>query len=374
LVLISDEIACPSIIPPDEPQRLAAVRRYDILDTPPDGTFDRITALAARRFLVPISIVSIVDYDRIWFKSHHGLDVQQIGRDPGLCASAILSNEPWLLPDARKDPRSLANPLVVGEFGLRFYLGIPLQTWDGFNLGTLCVIDKESRTVDQQQIEDLKDLASLVMDQMELRLSARRAVSQTRMMTREIDHRVMNSLQFVSAMLTLQARSAEHPSVARQLDIAAGRVGAVARVHRHFHVDEATDRTDCLTYLRRLCADLSGILQAEIAVEGTGSEIPTGQLQSIGLIANELITNSAKHGAKRIEVTFTTLATGDYELRILDDGKGLPAGFDPASASGGLGMKLVSTLAAQLGGSISARRNPAGQGACFILQFPKMEA
>src|SRR6195952_2483147 len=161
-----------------EAQRMAAVRRYDILDSPPDGAFDRITALAARRFGVPISIISIVDEDRIWFKSRHGLpEVKQIGRDPGLCASAILSNDPHILTDASMDPRSLANPLVAGDFGLRFYAGVPLTTSDGHNLGTLCVIDKQPRPITEDQIEDLKDLASLVMDQLEFRISALRALA-----------------------------------------------------------------------------------------------------------------------------------------------------------------------------------------------------
>ena len=111
------------IIPSNEAERIAAVQRYEILDTPPDGSFDRVTAMAARRFDVPIAIISIVDHDRIWFKSHHGLDVEEIGRDPGLCASAILSNEVHILLDASTDPRSLANPLVAGDFGLRFYAG-----------------------------------------------------------------------------------------------------------------------------------------------------------------------------------------------------------------------------------------------------------
>jgi GAF domain-containing protein len=128
-----------------EDARLAAVRRYAVLDTPPDGAFDRITALAARHFSVPISIVSIVDRDRIWFKSHHGVDAQEIGRDPGLCASAILQDGPWVVENAAVDPRTLANPLVAGELGLRFYAGAPLTTHDGFNLGTLCVIDQEPR-------------------------------------------------------------------------------------------------------------------------------------------------------------------------------------------------------------------------------------
>lgn len=165
-----------AIIPDNEPQRLAAVRRYDILDTPPDGAFDRITAIAARLFDVPISIVSVVDEDRIWFKSHHGLDVEQIGRDPGLCASAILGPDPWLVADAATDPRTLANPLVAGAFGLRFYAGIPLRTHDGYNLGTLCVIDREPREATGEQMATLQDLAAVVMDELELRLSARRTL------------------------------------------------------------------------------------------------------------------------------------------------------------------------------------------------------
>ena len=95
--------------------------------------------------------------------------------------------------------------LVAGDFGLRFYAGVPLQTSDGFNLGTLCVIDKEPRPVDQDQIDDLKDLASLVVDQLELRLAARTAIAHAELMAREIDHRVMNSLQFVSGLLTMQS-------------------------------------------------------------------------------------------------------------------------------------------------------------------------
>ncbi len=182
------------LIPAEEAERLDAVRRYDVLDTPPDGAFERITALAARLFGVPISIVSIVDTDRIWFKSHHGLDVEEIGREAGLCASAILGVEPHVVTDAAVDPRTLANPLVAGEFGLRFYAGVPLTTHDGYNLGTLCVIDQHPRVTSAGELETLSDLASLVMDELELRLSAKRSVG----LEAELRHRaeeVARSLQ-----------------------------------------------------------------------------------------------------------------------------------------------------------------------------------
>jgi GAF domain-containing protein len=102
----------------------------------------------------------------------------------------------------------------------RFYVGVPLRTQDGFNLGTLCVIDKEPRPIDQKGIDDLKDLASVVMDQMELRLSARQAIAQAQLMAKEIDHRVTNSLQFISSMLTMQGRNS-NSETASHLEMAA---------------------------------------------------------------------------------------------------------------------------------------------------------
>lgn len=175
------------LIPGDEAERLAAVRRYDVLDTPPDGAFERITRLAARHFGVPIAIVSIVDADRIWFKSHHGVEAEETGRDPGLCASAILGDRPWVVENAATDPRAMANPLVAGELGLRFYAGAPLRTRDGHALGTLCVIDSRPRRFSEEEAETLADLAGVVMDELELRLASRRTVEQELMLRRQAE-------------------------------------------------------------------------------------------------------------------------------------------------------------------------------------------
>lgn len=363
-----------AIIPLNEAARMEAVRRYDVLDTPPDGAFDRITALAARIFNVPIAIVSIVDHDRIWFKSHHGLPVQQIDREPGLCASAILHSDPYILEDASKDVRSLTNPLVAGDFGLRFYAGVPLHTHDGYNLGTLCVIDKEVRPVTERQIDDLRDLASLVMDQMELRLSARtelerasRANEQANLMAHEIEHRVANSLQFVSSILRLQGRQVPD-DVAAHFEMAAHRVGSVARVHRHLLDEQNVASVSALAYITRLSGDLADILGVPVTVTGEETQLTTKTIQSVGLLLNELVTNAAKHGAGTITVSFEATQS-DCKLSVCDEGKGLPPGFDFA-AQKGMGMKIIDVLATQLGGSVTTGAGN-GRGTCLVVTFPR---
>lgn len=182
-------------LPDNEAARLAAVRRYDILDTPPDGAFERVTRLASHLLGTPISIVTIVDHDRIWFKSKVGLDVTEIERSPGLCASAILGETSWIVEDARRDPRTLANPLVAGSFGLQFYAGSPLRTHDGYNLGTLCVIDREPRQFTEDEQALLEDLAAIVVDELELRLAARRAETAAAERTTMLDARERMAVQ-----------------------------------------------------------------------------------------------------------------------------------------------------------------------------------
>lgn len=169
-----------------EPERLNTLRHYDIMDTPPDGAFDRVTGLAARFFNVPISLVSLVDEDRIWFKSRFGLDISQIDRAPGLCASAIFSESAYVVKNAVEDPRTLANPLVAGSLGLKFYAAIPLVTHDGHGLGTFNIIDFKPRDFTTQDEENLKAFADIIMDQMEIRLSARLALlSLTKLLKKE---------------------------------------------------------------------------------------------------------------------------------------------------------------------------------------------
>ena len=160
-----------------ERDRVETLHSYEILDTPPDGAFDRITMLAARHFGTPVALVSLVDEDRIWFKSRFGLEAAEIPRDPGLCASVILQDGAYVVRSALDDPRTLANPLVAGSLGIRFYAAAPLVTHDGYRLGTINIIDFVPREFNAEGEQTLQDFAGLVMDQIEVRLSARKAIA-----------------------------------------------------------------------------------------------------------------------------------------------------------------------------------------------------
>ena len=164
-----------------ESDRIKVLARYDILDTPPDGAFDRVAAIAAKLFGVSMATVSIVDTDRVWFKASQGLSgVRQVTRDPGLCASVILGGEPYAVSNARTDPRTTGHPLVTGDLGLQFYAAAPITTADGYRLGTVAVMGTEPRDTTPEELEMLTDLAAVVMDQLELRLSAISALRDAR--------------------------------------------------------------------------------------------------------------------------------------------------------------------------------------------------
>jgi diguanylate cyclase (GGDEF)-like protein len=150
---------------------MAKLRSLSILDTSMESRFDRITRIAQRIFKVPISLVSLVDEDRQWFKSCVGLDVSETPRNVSFCGHAILGSEVLIVEDALTDERFSDNPLVVGDPHIRFYAGCPLIL-DNRKLGTLSIIDRSPRSLDQDQIETLKDLAGMVEQELAANLLA----------------------------------------------------------------------------------------------------------------------------------------------------------------------------------------------------------
>ncbi|MEV4707509.1 GAF domain-containing sensor histidine kinase [Actinoplanes sp. NPDC049316] len=156
-------------LPANEADRLAALYELDILDSAPEKDFDDIVALASSVCGVPMSLVSLIDTDRQWFKARQGTDLTETSRDLSFCAHAILGKDLMVIPDASQDPRFTGHPAVAVDGGVRFYAGAPLITTDGFALGTLCVVDSHPRRLDVEQLQALRALARQVTSQLELR-------------------------------------------------------------------------------------------------------------------------------------------------------------------------------------------------------------
>jgi diguanylate cyclase (GGDEF)-like protein len=149
-------------IPPDEENRLRVLHSLNILDTPVEERFDRITRLAKRMFNVPLSVVGLIDEDRQWMKSTAGIDVKEAPRELTFCGHAILGDEMLIISDATQDERVFDHPAVVGEPYVRFYAGVPLRVVDGSKMGTLCIADFKPRSFNTEDYQALKDLGELV--------------------------------------------------------------------------------------------------------------------------------------------------------------------------------------------------------------------
>lgn len=156
-------------LPEDEDARLRLLRALDLLDSPPEPVFDRITRLVARSLGVPIALVSLIDAQRQWFKSRYGLALSETPREYSFCARTIMQREPLVIADASTDERFEDNPLVTGGPRIRFYAGVAVRSAQGVALGSLCAIDDRPRELDDDDLRTLTDLAEIVSREMQMR-------------------------------------------------------------------------------------------------------------------------------------------------------------------------------------------------------------
>jgi diguanylate cyclase (GGDEF)-like protein len=155
-----------------ERDRLISLDRYDVLDTPSEEGFDRITRLTRRLFGVSMSTITFIDGHRLWFKSQQGMAMGQTSKEEAFCDTVIRGTGPLVVADTLADTRYSHNPFVLGDPHIRFYAGVPLRTPDGHNIGTLSAMDSKPRDVEETDLQVLSDLASIVMDELELRMTA----------------------------------------------------------------------------------------------------------------------------------------------------------------------------------------------------------
>ena len=165
------------IIPPNEKLRLETLNSYVTLNGYPDKYFNRIAKIIAQTFKTPIALISLVGSETVEFKGNFGMEnTKSADRGVSLCSLAILDDAPTIFEDAAKEPCLLNNPLVAGDFGLKFYAGVPLQTEDGINIGTVCIVDKEPRKMSENEIELLSRFSNDVMKELKYRKLIKDAV------------------------------------------------------------------------------------------------------------------------------------------------------------------------------------------------------
>lgn len=355
------------------PAKLTVADDYDILDLLPQDSFDHLMEMAANIFEAPIGALKIAESDRIWISPASVYSRSEHIKSPSFCGFTRSAVDNLKLR-GNTTARSLTMALVAIEFGMRFHVGVPLTNFAGLSVGMLCAMDREPRLINDHQIRQLTLLADIVMDQIEAHISVLRAVASYKLLSSETDHRVMNSLQFVSGLLTMQSRAVGAPEAVVQLALAANRVAAVARVHRHFALNEGAQCVPVLAFLRRLCGELSIILDMPIEVSGIEASVPANQVQAIGFSVNELISNAKKYGAPPIKVTFAPHQLSQHQLCITDAGGGLPPDFivSKGKRDDELGMKVVAALVSQLRGSLSAGPNAGSPGTRFAITFPRV--
>jgi GAF domain-containing protein len=176
----------PAPVPIEETARMNAVRRYGPYAAAGEEVFERVANLARRVADTPVAIVSMIEHDDIRFLAHPGTDITGLARDDGLCSSVVAHDEPWVIENCLLDPRASEHELVTGEFGMRFYAGVPIRSPEGYNVGVISVVDFTTRTLTEEQLASLVDLSALVTDELELQVASHQLRSELRATTGDV--------------------------------------------------------------------------------------------------------------------------------------------------------------------------------------------
>jgi len=406
-----------AIMPENEDERLADLRSYAILDTAPEEQFDALTELAASILNTPIALVSLIDEERQWFKSHHGLEVTETPREFAFCSHAILQGDVFEIYDSRKDERFFDNPLVVEDPEVIFYAGAPLITPEGNKLGTLCVIDHKPHDFSAQNKRQLEIIAKQVMAQLQLRkhlIHQSEGLSELLLLTEEVNTK-NKELARINKELKSFTAAASH-------DLKAPLIGIdqlASWVAEDIENGQFDDVPENLKLIRQRVQRLNSLLDDLLAYARVGQgKAPVEEVDTDALarelftlsapedfeltvdvrlpllmshkapfeqIMNNLITNAFKHhhldrghihiGCEERE--------NDYQFSIRDDGPGIEQRYhehvfdmfktlksrDQVEGSG-MGLSMVKKIVENYGGEVTVK-SALNEGAVFYFSWPK---
>ncbi len=373
----------------DEPFRLAELRALSILDTPREAFLDDIVVLATRLIGTPMSLISLVDESRQWFKAAVGLEVQETSREIAFCAHAILDSAPLVVPDAMRDPRFADNPLVTGPPGIRFYAGIPLALRSGARVGTLCIIDTQPRQIAAADLDALGVLARHVSQLLDCRqvLCVHREVLEHE---RVLERRALDTIEDATERLAvelhdglgqeligarllvdaLQTELAAESGVSPKLEEIATvlrRAVSTCRELAHSQTAFLLKRDGLIAALQQfgLLLQKSSAAQINVDVARTVEDCLTpSSVYHLYRIAQEGILNAVKHAQpERIDI-HCVLENDIVRLRIEDDGGGIIE--KPVRA--GIGLENVRFRVKLLGARFTIKpRSPTGTLFCVDL-------
>lgn len=397
----------------DEQLRLRVLKDYKILDSEAEQAYDDITYLASTICRTPISLVSFIDKDRQWFKSHRGTSLQQTSLDTSICACVAQDRQPMIVPDTMNDPRFRDMELMKGPPFIRFYAGVPLISPEGVGLGALCVIDLEPRLLTSEQIQTLTALARQVVALMELRKSKSqfndqqaKLVHKTKLaslgeMAASIAHEINNPLTIINGNVGLLRRILSHIPEGRlpkanqyleSIEKTVHRIDKIIRGLKALSRDgfndpyETVDLTTSIINANSLNREkfIYHGIELRQSLPAAGALIECRSVQIEQVIIN-LLSNSfdAVRDLPQKWVDIAVFDEGDsWVIRITDSGQGIPENLQEKvmqpffttkeiHQGTGLGLSISKAIAEEHGGSLEL--DPIAKNTCFVLTLPKKQ-
>ncbi|MEL1245900.1 GAF domain-containing sensor histidine kinase [Flavobacterium sp. DGU11] len=385
-------------IPLNDSLRLEKLREYNILDTYPEDVFDTIASMASRLFDMPGAFISFVDKNRVFFKANlTSLAAAEVDRKDSLCSLAILQDDVFLLNDTHEHPQLINNPYVAAEGGIRFYAGAPLKTPEGYNMGTICVIDDKPREVTQEQLEMLKTLSKIVIDKLENRLRYRRSIeSQVNLMNITL-HEIKNPLASINlATDMLRKEASDKPRMNEVIKTSVNRIETrLSDLLKQSELEETDlllkiEEVDVNEIFTRLLNNFELLARRkkqviELKYDTTLPKIEVDKAK-ISDVLHNLVSNAIKYSYPDSVIKIAAREAGyNVHIEIRDEGQGLnrndvqklfkkfailsskPTGRETSS---GLGLSIAKSFVELHKGTIYAMSPGKDKGTTFIVSLP----